>query len=60
MVNSELKEQLLDTIYDLMVAKGFTSPRGNLLMDVYIEVRCQSKPATQRLRVHCERSASVE
>jgi len=37
-VNPEVKDQLLQLIYDMMVQKGFNSPRGHLLMDVYIEV----------------------
>lgn len=30
--------ELVQFVYDMMVQKGFTSPRGHLLLDVYVEV----------------------
>ena len=33
-----MKEELSQRIYDMMVKKGFTSQKGELLYDVYFEV----------------------
>jgi hypothetical protein len=34
----DARKMLVNHIYDTMVAKGFTSPNGHLLMDVFVEV----------------------
>merc|ERR1719387_3449812 len=36
--SKDARKMLVNHIYDTMVAKGFTSPNGHLLMDVFVEV----------------------
>jgi hypothetical protein len=35
---ADVQGQLVQFVYDVMVQKGFDSPRGHLLLDVYLEV----------------------